>query len=116
MSFSYPAMWNLEKKDTPQGWVVTVQSPGTAFVMILCDKEMPDPEEMAETTLEALRSDYPGLDASRTMDTVAGVPAVGHEVDFISLDEPISCKTQSFPGPMGTILALSQMSGHDQKK
>ena len=62
--FRYPEDWQLEREETESGWTVTLQSPspGTAFLLLSYDGDMPTPEEMLESTLEALRSDYPDLE------------------------------------------------------
>ena len=59
--FQYPENWSLERQENETGWTVSVQSPGTAFLVVSCDSTMPTTEEVLEATLEALRSDYPGL-------------------------------------------------------
>ena len=56
--FQYPENWQLEREETATGWTVTVQSPQTAFLLVSLDYEMPQPEEMATTALEALRMEY----------------------------------------------------------
>jgi hypothetical protein len=108
VSFRYPANWTLEREDGEHGWTVSLQSPDTAFVVISCDEEMPDREEVAETVLEALRADYPDLDAEPCVDTLAGQMAVGHNIQFISFDLTNTCWTRSFYSDSGTVLVMCQ--------
>src|SRR5579871_6600073 len=63
VSFDYPESWRLEREDADDGWTVAVQSPGTAFLTVTLDARTPTTEDVAETVLETLRSDYPNLEA-----------------------------------------------------
>jgi hypothetical protein len=106
--FLYPENWRVEREDSEDGWNVTVQSPETAFVVITVNEELPTTEEVLATALEALKADYPDLEADHCVDTVAGQPAVGHDIRFISLDLTNTCWTRSFYSTAGTILVLCQ--------
>jgi hypothetical protein len=106
VQFQYPENWELERQETDSGWTVSVQSPSTAFFMLSYDANRPDTAKMADTALEALRSEYPGLDADAAVDSLAGQPAVGHDVRFFSLDLTNSCWLRSFHAGSGTVLVL----------
>lgn len=108
--FRYPNNWKLEREENEAGWTVTVQSPGTAFLTVTLDEEMPSAELMAETALTALREVYPDLEADDCIDSLAGQPAVGHDVRFFSLDLTNTCWTRSFYSAGGTVLVLCQMN------
>jgi hypothetical protein len=108
ISFRYPANWTLEREDGEEGWTVSVQGPDTAFVVLCSDQTMPSSEEMTDTVLEALRGDYPDLEAEDGQDTLAGQPAIGHNIHFISFDLTNTCWTRSFYSEVGTILVMCQ--------
>jgi hypothetical protein len=108
ISFRYPESWRLEREDSDGGWTVSLQSPGTAFVVVRCDSNRLTPEEVAEAALEALRSDYPGLEADARVDSLAGQMAVGHDINFISLDLTNTCWTRSLYSGGRTVLVLCQ--------
>ena len=110
ISFRYPENWTLEHEEGDGGWTVSVQSPGTAFLVLSCDSNMPPTEDVAETTLEALKEEYPGLEAEPTVETLAGRMAVGHDIQFISLDLTNTCWTRSFDTDVGTVLLMCQTS------
>jgi hypothetical protein len=110
VSFTYPDSWRLEREETENGWTATLQSPGTAFLTVTFDGDMPPTEEMAEAALEALRSEYPGLEASPKIDTLAGQMAIGHDIQFFSFDLTNSCWTRSLYADAGTLLVLCQTS------
>src|SRR5262249_46609997 len=100
--------WRLEREDNETGWTVSLQSPGTAFLTLSLDEEMPSADQMVETALAALREDYPDLEADECVDSLAGQPAVGHDIQFFSLDLTNTCWTRSFYTPRGTVLVLCQ--------
>jgi hypothetical protein len=108
--FRYPDNWRLEREDSDKGFTVSLQSPGTAFLMVSFDEEMPSVDRVAETALAALRDEYPGLEADDRIDSLAGQPAVGHDIRFFSLDLTNTCWTRSFYSSRGTILVLCQAS------
>jgi hypothetical protein len=63
---------------------------------------------MAESVLDTLREDYPDLEASDCVDSLAGQPAIGHEIRFFSLDLTNTCWTRCFESPSGTVLVMWQ--------
>jgi hypothetical protein len=108
--FRYPENWKLERVDQESGWTVSLHSPGTTFLMVSLDEDMPEPEHMAGTALEALREEYPDLEAEDCVDSLAGQPAVGHEIHFFSLDLTNTGWTRSFFSARGTVLVYWQSS------
>jgi hypothetical protein len=113
ISFVCPDGWSLEREPTDDGWTVTLQSPGTAFAMVRLDKSMPAVQDVAAATLEALRADYPELEADTAIETIGGEMAVGHDVEFFSFDLSVTAWTRCFYGLAGTVLVLCQVSGAD---
>ncbi len=108
--FQYPENWLLEREENEAGWTVSLQSPGTAFLLLCLRQDLPTPEEMADSALEALREDYPDLEAEDKIDSLAGQLAIGHDIQFFSLDLVNTCWTRSFFSPGGTVLVLCQTS------
>ena len=114
--FRYPENWRLEREENDAGWTVSVQSPDTAFMLISLREDMPSTDRMAETALEALREDYPDLEADDCVDSVAGQPAVGHNIRFFSFDLTNTCWTRSFYSSNGTVLLLCQSNDLELEK
>jgi hypothetical protein len=108
--FRYPENWVLEREDNDAGWTVSVQSPGTAFLMVCLRQDTPATDEVADAALAALQEDYPELEYDPCIDSVAGQPAVGHTIRFFSLDLTNTCWTRSFYSSEGTILVLWQVN------
>jgi hypothetical protein len=104
----YPENWRLEREESDSGWTISVQSPETAFLMLSMREDMPSIDQVAETALAALREEYPDLEADDCTESVAGQPAVGHDIRFFSLDLTNTCWTRSFYSPHGTVLVLCQ--------
>lgn len=116
LSFCYPDNWKLEREDNDHGWTVSVYSPGTAFLTVCLDTDGPDREGMAATALEALRAEYPELEADERAERVAGQWAIGHDISFFSFDVTNTCWTRSFDSPDGTVLLLCQLSDIDPEE
>ncbi|HMF12210.1 MAG TPA: hypothetical protein VKE94_07885 [Gemmataceae bacterium] len=106
--FQYPENWRLEREENDSGWTVSLQSPGTAFMMVCLREDLPTPDQVAEAALDALREEYPELEADDCVDNLAGQPAIGHDIRFISLDLTNTCWTRSFYSSEGTVLVLCQ--------
>jgi len=112
----YPENWRLEREENEAGWTVTLQSPDTAFLMLCLREDMPSTDQLVETTLEALREEYPDLEADDCVDSVAGQPAVGHDIRFFSFDLTNTCWTRSFYSAQGTFLLLCQYNDLETEK
>lgn len=114
--FRYPENWRLEREDNENGWVVAVQSPETAFMLLSVNGDMPNVDDVAATALEALREEYPELEADESTDSLAGKPSVGHDIRFFSLDLTNTCWTRCFYSPQGTVLVLCQTTDQEAEK
>ena len=97
--FRYPANWQLDRQENEAGWTVSVQSPETAFLMLYLREDMPSPPELADAALETLKAEYSDLEADDCVESLAGQPAIGHNIRFFSLDLTNTCWTRSFPPP-----------------
>src|SRR5262249_50507466 len=107
----------LERQAEEDGWTVTLQSPGTAFLVVRLDRSLLlTPEQVAAAALATLRADYPDLEAEPAMEMLAGELAVGHDVNFFSLDLSNTCWTRSFYGAAGTVLVMCQVSDLEQEQ
>jgi hypothetical protein len=113
LSFAYPENWQLTRDDNPSGWTVTLQSPATAFLMVTFDRDMPETDLMTEIALDAMKGEYEGLEFEPMTESIAGQPAVGHDMRFFSLDLTNTCGTRSFYAETGTVLLFWQTADLD---
>jgi hypothetical protein len=116
LTFSYPDDWQLTREASPEGWTVTLQSPGTAFAVVRLDRSMPPTEEVAAQALEALQEEYPKLDARANFQMIGGELAVGHDVEFFTLDLATTCLTRSFYAGAGTVFVMRQVCDVDEEQ
>jgi hypothetical protein len=114
LAFDYPAHWKFDREKGEDGWAVTLQSPGAAFAVVRLERDMPDAAEVVEASLATLRGVYPALEATSALETIAGEMAVGHDIEFFSLDIANLAWTRCFFGPAGTVLVLCQCSDVDE--
>jgi hypothetical protein len=115
----YPANWTLEmdSESSPDGgWAASVQSPETAFLLVSLRPEAGDPASLADQTLDALKAEYKELDAENVVGPLAGLPAIGHDVDFLSVDTAITCRTRCVDTPAGPLLVMAQVSDYDRAR
>ena len=113
LAFDYPAHWKVDREESEDGWAVTLQSPGAGFTVVRLERTMPDVVEVVEAALAVLKAEYAALEATSAIETIAGEMAVGHDIDFISLDIANRAWTRCFFGPAGTVLILCQLSDLD---
>jgi hypothetical protein len=110
LHFRYPENWKLERQETEDGWTVSLQSPGTAFMMVCLREDMPTTNQLADAALDALKEEYEELEADDCIEPLGGQTAVGHDISFFSLDLLNTCWTRSFYSAKGTVLVLCQVN------
>jgi hypothetical protein len=113
VSFQYPANWTLEEEADGEDWVATLQTPGSA-VMIVTYREDMEPADLGDETLEALQEEYPELDSEIAVEKLAGQTAIGYDIDFITLDLPVTAKVRALDTPNGALLLFWQVSELDR--
>ncbi|QEH36149.1 hypothetical protein OJF2_47090 [Aquisphaera giovannonii] len=111
LRFEYPAGWELDVTDHGQVLTVAVQEPGgLGFALITTDGTRPDPNDVAEAALEAMREEYPDLDASPVLETINDHCTTGHDVEFFAMDMTNAATIRCFRTPRHTVLAFGQWS------
>jgi hypothetical protein len=111
LRFEYPSRWELEENEEGPVRAVTVQDPGgLGFAVISIDERRPDPADVADEALAAMRTEYPDLDAAPAMETINDHCATGHDVEFFSLDLTNAASIRCFRTPSRTVLAFGQWS------
>jgi hypothetical protein len=115
--FQYPANWTLEsEEDADGGWSVTLQSPETAFLLMTLRPDADNAAELADQTLEALKTEYKELDAANAIGTFAGQLAIGHDIDFLTLDTAVTCWTRCVQLLAGPLLVMCQVSEYERER
>jgi len=114
--FQYPENWALERGEIEGGWSVSVESRDTAFFTLSYHREERDIAALADSALAALRDEYPALEADPALETLAGVPAVGHDVRFISLDLTNTAWIRSLACEDGCVLILCEINDLEWEK
>ena len=117
--FQYPASWTVDAVDDQNdqgGWAVTIQSPETAFMLVALHPDAESLIELADSTLEVMKSEYKELDAENAIETLAGRVAIGHNIDFLTLDATIFCWTRCLDTPAGPLLLLCQTSEYERER
>jgi hypothetical protein len=109
--FEYPADWPIEVSEDGPVTTVEVQAPsGLAFALVRTDESCPDPAGVADEALDAMREEYPDLDADLAMQVIHGFRATGYDVEFFSLDVTNGATIRCFRTPRRTVLIFGQWS------
>jgi hypothetical protein len=118
VSLRYPANWRLEAdgSDDPDAWTISIHSPETAFLLVSLRPDASDPAQLADQALGALREEYEELDAENRVETLAGQAAIGHDIDFLTVDTATSCRTRCLQTASGPLLLMSQTSEYDRDR
>ena len=109
----YPQNWTLETEDSTAGWTAALYSPATAFMVVSLHTEEDDPAHLAESALLAMRETYPDLEAVAALETIAGQPALGYDLNFFMLDLTNTCWIRALHAGDGCVLILTQATDDD---
>jgi hypothetical protein len=87
ISFQYPENWTLDDSDAVLGRKsVTVYSPSGAFWSVSIHSGSIEPAKLALAALEAMKKEYPGIEAEEAQETIAGHELIGYDLAFYYLD------------------------------
>lgn len=115
--FQYPENWTLESDvDATGGWSVSVQSPETAFLLMTLRPDADNAAELADQTLNTLKTEYKELDEANAVGTFAGQVAIGHDIDFLTLDIAVTCWTRCVQTLAGPLLVMCQVSEYERDR
>jgi hypothetical protein len=111
--FQYPSDWKLESEEEGEAWTASLQSESTAFLVVSYVPGVDDPSELVEAAVEGLRAEYPNLDAEDAVDSLAGQPALGMDVNFVHFDLTNTCWIRAVPAAGGAVLVLAQCTDEE---
>ena len=107
--FEYPSEWKLEVTDQGPLTTIDLEHPdGVAFLLVSTDVSCPDPGDVADSALEAMREDYPDLESDPVEEVRGDGFASGHDVEFFSLDLSNIARIRCFRTLNRTILVFGQ--------
>lgn len=113
--FRYPMDWTVDVSEDGSRATIELLSLGPAFAIISVDEASPSPSEMADEALEAMRDEYPSLEAEPATQTIDGCEAIGYDASFFSLDLVIHCAIRCFQTPSRTIMVFGQWPEDDEE-
>lgn len=109
---TYPSSWKKELQEAEASWQLSLQGPGTAFIVVAADLDA-SVEEMLEAALQTLKDDYPELEFETAAGEICGVASKVVEVRFFSFDFSNLCRLEAIPSDEGTLLFLFQCNDFD---
>ncbi|MEX0717097.1 MAG: hypothetical protein WD066_10930 [Planctomycetaceae bacterium] len=111
--FRYPDDWDIAEERLEEGVCVTVAGEGTSFWSVSLYDGAPRPEDVIDTAVEAFRDEYDELDEYPVESRLAGVPNVGRDIEFVSLDVLNTACVRSFRAGDATAFVLYQADDRD---
>lgn len=114
--FQYPTNWTLDLEEGDEGWTAVVQSQDLAFVLASLRADADAPAMLADEALAALQDEYKELDTETFVGAFNGLPAIGHDVNFLTVDTAIECQIRAVESPSGPLLVMTQCSEYDREK
>lgn len=109
LRFLYPEGWELDESEMHTDKTsVSVYSPGGAFWSVSVHPRSAEPQDMADTAVQTMRSEYEQVDAESSRATVAGSELVGYEMSFFYLDLVCTATVHSLRTEMATYVFFCQ--------
>lgn len=109
ISLAYPKNWTLEEDSDEEARLnLTLTSPNTAFWTLIVYSEKLDPANAVEQVIEALKAEYPELEAHEASEEVAGQTLVGQDASFFYLDLTSTVRVRACHQEESTYLILCQ--------
>jgi len=112
--FLYPSNWELFEEQTDE-WPIslTVQSPGTAFWSLSLYRQLLPTKTLADEFLEAMRGEYPELEASPLPSREDLDSHLAYELNFYCQERLAAGKAEIFDHQALTLVIL--MQGEDRE-
>lgn len=111
--FDYPNGWELIETPSRDVLTVSLQSPFSMFMFLSCFDTGHTPDELADEALSALEAEYEDIESSPAAEPIAGVPSIGHDVGFFSLDLTNTCWIRALTSGEHTIIIFAQTTDLD---
>ena len=113
LRFSFPSNWNLTEESSAEETTITVQSDGTSFWMLVRFNSRPDAEEVLDSTSKAFEQDYEDVDVTSVIESLAGLPSLGRDLDFSCYDLLNSASIRVAQTSDHTLMVLFQGTDHE---
>lgn len=109
----YPPNWKVEESGDELDRMVEIEAPGGLAWMTLSIHSDRSAEELLQEALGAMKGEYQELAHQAVEAAIDGQQAQGYDLDFISLDFPISGLLRAIETPDGGLLIQGQWSNVD---
>ena len=108
LTFDYPDDWTADVVRETRESSVTLESPGSAFVMVTVIADRPDPGRVLDTAQAALEAEYDDCEVEQPAAEIAGVEADAREIDFTCHDLVSRASLRAFEAGGRTVFVMSQ--------
>ncbi len=109
LGFLYPDNWVLDEEEWLAGHrSVTVHAPGGGFWSVAFYPPETDPQELAQTAVRTMQSEYKGVEAETVQETVAERELIGYDFAFFYLDFIVAAKIRCIRTDRFTLAVFCQ--------
>lgn len=114
--FLYPDGWELDEIRSSDGLTINLQSPFSMFAFVTVYDRLQPPAQLADQALQTMAEEYDELDSEPVKEMIAALPAVGHDVNFFSLDLTNTCWIRALEKGGRSMLIFAQTSDLDLER
>jgi hypothetical protein len=114
VKFLYPENWVVSQEESAQ-WPreVSLQCPGGGFWSLHVYSTPDDPRELVAEVVRTMGQEYDNLESRPASEDLAGIKAVGCDMDFYCLDLVVTAQVRSFQLGDRTFLVLCQAESRE---
>ena len=111
--FAYPEGWTVDETESEDGPTISLQSPFSMFLFITLYDCSRTAQDVADQALGAMQEEYAEMDVEPAAEMIAERAAVGHDVNFFSLDLTNTCWIRALTASRHTVLLFAQANDLD---
>ena len=114
IQFDYPSTWVVDDDGSLDGWTVTLQSPGSSFVVLALRSLDETATEVTDEALAAMKSEHKDLESEPVIDQFGGQPVTGYNLDFVTVDQVATARVRGLETVAGPLLILAQIPDRER--
>jgi hypothetical protein len=111
--FRYPDDWDLSEQQTVNEVTVTVSSRETSFWSLTLFFDRPQPEQVLQTAMDALRDEYEDIDVYPVETALCRISNLSRDVEFVCFELINSAFLREYRTARFTALVLYQATDHE---
>lgn len=108
VSFEYPDDWEVDAQPGDRESAVTVQTPGSAFLLLTLIADRPSADHVLNSAQKALEEEYADCEVEVGDSAIPGVDAEVRGIDFTCHDLVTHATLQAYDAGRQTVFVMTQ--------